>query len=906
MPAGIEAVEIQPARGAPGRAGIRLLGRLLGDVIREQHGPQAYQSVEDLRRHSVGEHRVRRTALDLGQALASAPYEEVRLLIRAFTIFAQLANIADDQGARADARSGAGRPAERLAAAAGKIDPREAAEYLKDAVLSPVITAHPTEVRRKSILDREAAIAALLDAHQATARPGAERTRIEAAIKREIRILWQTRMLRPARLTVADEVENAVAVFARTFTAKVPALMGWLAEAAGVPAPPPPVLKLGSWVGGDRDGNPFVNGASLQYAVQRQGEVALTWHLDQLHTLGAELSISEQLSPASDKLKALAAEAKHTSAHKDDELYRRALGVCYAKLAATFEALIGRAPARPARWAMGPYADADALAADLATVAESLVAAGDAELAEGRLLELREAVAAFGFHLATMDLRQNSAVNERVVAELLAKAGAAEGYLDLDEAGREAILNAELANPRLLRSPFREYSEETVKELGVGESAARLRARFGKGAVENHVISMARCVSDMLEVAVLLKEVGLFVPGDPPTCGLRIVPLLETIDDLRAGPQIMADWFDTPFVQPMLAAQGGLQEVMIGYSDSNKDGGYITSTWEIRAAIAGLTAVGRRYGVRMRFFHGRGGAVGRGGGSSFDAIRALPQGAVDAGVRITEQGEVVASKYGDPDVGLANLETLAAATLLSRFAPEPDVADEEEGAGALAELSAAAYAAYRNLVYETPGFETYFRQSTPLPEIAELNIGSRPSSRTASTAIQDLRAIPWVFSWSQARVMLPGWYGFGTAAGTFFSRPGGLQLLQRLYDGSAFFRSALSNLEMVLAKSSLRLARGYADLVEDRVLAESVFARIEAEWQASAEALLAITRQSAFLEKDPRLAQSISLRQPYIDALNLLQLDLLRRRRQGDSSDEIRVGIRMSINGVSADLRNSG
>ena len=892
--------------GGQSRAGVRLLGRLLGEVIREQHGQGPYRQVEDLRRRSVGEHIRGQDDEGLRAGLAKTAYPDMLVLIRAFSIFSQLANIADDQAARREARDEGGRPLERLMETGRALDPDAVRAFLKGALLAPVITAHPTEVRRKSVLDREAAIAALLDAHEARGTRARGRERIEAAIKREIRILWQTRMLRPARLQVTDEIDNAVSIFARTFLRQVPALKRRLSEATGLAGPLAPAMRIGSWVGGDRDGNPFVTAETLEYAVRRQSAAALEWHLDELQALGGEFSMAERWAPASEAVKALGAAAGHASPHKEDEGYRRAVTACYSRLSATYEGLIGRAPPRPSRWTAEPYAKAEELAADLSAIADSLVAAGDADLAEGRLLDLREAVGAFGFHLASVDLRQNSAVNERVVAELLKTADVEADYLALDEPARVGVLLGELQGPRPLRSPYLSYSEETEKELAIGRAARDLRARFGDGAVENHVISMSRAVSDMLEVAVLLKEAGLFTPGDPPACAIRIVPLFETIADLQAAPRIMADWFATPLVRAMLDGQGGLQEVMIGYSDSNKDGGYVTSTREIRVAIDSLIRTGRTAGVGLRFFHGRGGAVGRGGGSSFEAIRALPEGATDHGVRITEQGEVVASKYGDPDVGLANLETIAAAALLARFAPEPDAADGDGGKAAMAELSETACAAYRSLVYETPGFETYFRQSTPLPEIAELNIGSRPSSRTASPRIEDLRAIPWVFSWSQARVMLPGWYGFGSAAKVFMERPGGLQALQRLYGASAFFRTALSNLEMVLAKSSLPLAARYAELVEDRALAEAVFPRIEAEWNAARDALLAITRQDGLLQRDPRLADSIRLRLPYIDALNLLQLDLLRRRRQGDVSEEIGVGIRLSINGVSAGLRNSG
>jgi phosphoenolpyruvate carboxylase len=434
--------------------------------------------------------------------------------------------------------------------------------------------------------------------------------------------------------------------------------------------------------------------------------------------------------------------------------------------------------------------------------------------------------------------------------------------------------------------------------------AARLRGKFGDSAVENYVISMAKSVSDLLEVAILLKEAGLFTPGNRPHMGLRVIPLFETIDDLRGSANVMAAYFDMPLARAILSGQDDLQEIMIGYSDSNKDGGYVTSNWEIRSAIVRLIELTKSRGLGVRFFHGRGGTVGRGGGPSFEATRALPAGAVAGGIRITEQGEVVASKYGHPDVGRRTLERMLAATLLADMDPEADAADGPL-ADAFATFSAEAYRAYRELVYETPGFDIYFRQSTPLPEISDLKIGSRPASRTSSTRIEDLRAIPWVFSWSQARAMVPGWYGFGAAAAKMREMGRGEEL-SALYAQSRFFRTVISNLEMVLAKTDLDIARHYADLVEDQNLANGIFARIEAECKATHETVLSLTGQKALLEHNPALAESIRLRLPYIDALNLLQLDLLRRRRSGKDDPETLQAIHMSINGVSAGLRNSG
>jgi phosphoenolpyruvate carboxylase len=896
-----DAAPIGPER----RSAMRLLGRLLGDVIREQHGQAVFDRIEEIRSRSVAEHRQGEPDPALAPILDRLSLDETLLLIRGFTIFSQLANIADDHlarrgpeteeiGALARVRAIQGLPLERVQA------------FLSRAVLAPVITAHPTEVRRKSILDRELAISELLE--RLDGRPAvAERQRIEARLKSEIRTLWQTRMLRRVRINVSDEVDNAVSIFSLTFLPEVPALMRLLAELFELEPPITPCVRLGSWVGGDRDGNPFVNATTLEYALTRQCTATLDHYLAEIDTLGSELSLSTQFTHVSQPLRALAEASGDHSEPRDDEPYRRALVGVYARLAQTRVAILGQGPIHRARVPAEPYREPKELLADLAVVAESLEQNGAADLARGRLLAVREAVAAFGFHLAVMDLRQNSDVHERVVGELLAQAGVTADYRSMDEAGRVALLVAELASPRLLRSPYGAYGDETLNELNIVDAAARMRARFGAAAVANYVISKAASVSDLLEVGVLLKEAGLFAPGAEPACGLRIVPLFETIDDLRRGAEIIEAWLDLPLAAGLIQAQGGLQEVMIGYSDSNKDGGYITSNWEIRSAITELLSLGARRRVTLRFFHGRGGAVGRGGGSSFDAIQALPAGAVSQGVRITEQGEVVASKYGHPRGGLASLEAIVAASLLADLAHDADAADDPEQAALLTAMSGAARAAYRGLVYETPGFDVYFRQSTPLVEIADLKIGSRPASRTPSDRIEDLRAIPWVFSWSQARVMLPGWYGFGTAATDVRqASPDGADRLRRLHETSPFFRSTIANLEMVLAKSSLAVARRYADLVEDQDLARAVFARIRTEWAATYDAVLAITGQSALLERNPALSQSISRRLPYIDPMNFLQVELLRRRRAGEDGEDIHRGIHMSINGIAAGLRNSG
>jgi len=892
-------------QGRESRAVIRLLGRQLGTVIREQYGQREeslkrgqadLDLVEEIRQQSVGEHRdgAGQTALD--SRLSQLEPRQVGLLIRAFSIFSQLANIADDHLVHREMGPG---PLQQLETRSS-LSVANVNSYLAGALLSPVITAHPTEVRRKSILDRESDIAKLLMMRERASLQTGENAEIEAQLKREIRTLWQTRMFRAVRIHVTDEIENAVAIFSHTFLTEIPVVKRRLAQLYGLNTDVLSFLKPGTWVGGDRDGNPFVSAQTLEHAIRRQSETVLDYYLEQVNVLGTELSLSEEFVSTSGALKALAASPEHTSRHQIDEPYRRALTTCYSRLAATRKALIGRGPALAPRWEANPYATPEAFETDLTVVVESLRENGDADLADGRLLNLREAVGAFGFHLAVMDLRQNSEVHEKTLDELFRSADVVPSYVDLSENHRISLLLKELTSPRLLRSPYRRYSEETQRELDIADKAMFLKRRYGDGCIANYVVSRTQGVSDLLETATLLKEAGLFSPGEKCSAALRVIPLFETIDDLRASADTMATYFDLPLVQAMLDGQDRIQEVMIGYSDSNKDGGYLTSNWEIRSAIARLTRLSRERGLKMRFFHGRGGAVGRGGGSSFDAIRALPAGASAPGIRITEQGEVVASKYGNPDIGRTSLETIVVAALLSELNHESDTADGD-AAKLLVSLSDSAYRAYRGLAYETPGFERYFRESTPLPEISDLKIGSRPASRSTSERIEDLRAIPWVFSWSQARVMLPGWFGFGSAA-----REAGADSLRPLYKSSPFFRATVSNMEMVLAKSSLAIARRYSELVADQALAKEVFARIEDEWNATVAAVLAISEQSVLLERSPKLINSIRLRLPYIDALNHLQVDLLRRRRAGDESEETRRAIHMSINGVSAGLRNSG
>ncbi|WP_031335111.1 phosphoenolpyruvate carboxylase, partial [Rhodopseudomonas sp. B29] len=632
---------------------------------------------------------------------------------------------------------------------------------------------------------------------------------------------------------------------------------------------------------------------------------ALTYYLDELHKLGSELSLASHLAAVSDAVRALAENSPDHSPHREHEPYRRAVAGIYTRLAATAVKL-GIEAARAPIGAAAPYPDVDSFRADLDALHDSLVSHNASVIARGRLRQLRRAVDCFGFHLASLDIRQNSAVHERTITELMDAARPGTSYMALNEEQRISALTAELRSPRPLASLFVKYSDETVGELGVFREAAAAHATFGPQAIPQCIISMTKGVSDLLEVAVLLKEVGLIDPKG--RSALNIVPLFETIEDLQASAKIMDRLLSIPEYRRLVDSRGAVQEVMLGYSDSNKDGGFVTSGWELYKAEIGLIEIFGRHGVRLRLFHGRGGSVGRGGGPSYDAIVAQPGGAVNGQIRITEQGEIITSKYSNVEVGRNNLEILAAATLEASLLQPKRVAPSLDYLEAMEQISALAFKAYRALVYETDGFVDYFWSSTVINEIATLNIGSRPASRKKTRAIEDLRAIPWVFSWAQCRLMLPGWYGFGSAIAAWVSAhpEKGIAFLQQMYKEWPFFRTLLSNMDMVLSKSSIGIASRYAELVADVELRDRIFGRIRDEWHHSIEYLLDIMGQDRLLETNPMLERSIRHRFPYLDPLNHVQVQLLREHRTHDPDEQVLRGIQLTINGISAGLRNSG
>jgi phosphoenolpyruvate carboxylase len=897
------------------RATVRFLGRVLGDVIRAEDGEAVFNQIEETRQASVAFHRegTPQAAKAMAERLGGLSLPETVRFAHSFACFLQIANIAEDHIQRDRGRGGDSRTdtlAGALRTLAGEgVDRDQVVEMLRRALIAPVITAHPSEVRRKSVLDRTGAIADDLDAYDRAASE-AERATIERELVRQVSIFWRTRLLRSMKLGVGDEIENAVSYFERSFLPALPKLYAHWVEVLGEPANLTSFLRVGSWVGGDRDGNPFVTAEVLHQAMQRQAQAVLRLYLDDIHALGAELSLSARLAKVTPELQALADAAHDASPQRADEPYRQALTGIYARLAAAYLRLTGEPPSRPPAAVAQAYDSPDELKADLETVLASLLAQHGQAFARGPLPDLIRAVDTFGFHLARIDLRQNSAIHARTCAELLKVAGVCADYEALDEAARRELLIAELGHGRLLHSPFAQYSEETEREYGVLTAAAQVKRLYGKDAIRAYIVSNTQSVSDLLEVYLLLKEVGLYSPpsgnkGDAehaPSAQVFAEPLFETIGDLRAAPETFKAYLGLPLIRKLVEPIG-LQEVMIGYSDSNKDGSYLTSTWELYQTSRALGGVARDEGLRLQLFHGRGGAVGRGGGSSYEAILAQPGGTVNGRIRITEQGEVVANKYADPELARQSLETLTAGTVLASFRSGAEAGVTAPHAQAMEALSQGSMAAYRALVHETPGFVDYFYAATPITEIADLNIGSRPTSRQTTRSIGGLRAIPWVFSWSQSRAMLPGWYGFGSAVE---SAGVAIETLAELHETWPFFSSALANMEMVLAKSDLAIAGRYAGLVEDRALADHVFGQIKAEWERTTQALLKITGQSALLDKNPDLAAAIRSRLPYIDPLNHLQIELIRRRRRGDEDDAVKEGIHLTINGVAAGLRNTG
>ena len=908
----------------PMREDIRLLGAILGETVRDQNGDTVFDLVERARVESF---RVRRSEIDRDDIVSLFDGIDVHQaipVIRAFTHFALLANVAEDihRERRRAVHEAAGEPPQDSSLAAtylkldtANLDPDTVADALVGALVSPVITAHPTETRRRTVFDTQHRITELMRMRMHGLTRTEEGRDIETELRRHILTLWQTALIRLSRLKIQDEIETGLRYYAAAFFEVIPQVNAQVRAALQARWPDTdllaePILRPGSWIGGDRDGNPNVTADVVRLATGRAAFTAFAYYFGELTALEQELSMSVRLVHIGDGLAALA-DACHEPA-REDEPYRRALRVIHARLTATARQILDEQPEHELDLGMSPYQTPAELLADLDVVDESLRSNGSAVLADDRLCRLRESVRVFGFHLSGLDMRQNSDVHEEVIAELFAWAGVHDDYASLSEPERVELLAAELGTRRPLVRPEADLSELARKELGIVMAAARAVHVFGPQAVPNYIISMCQSVSDMLEPAILLKEAGLLdASGDQPHAAVGIVPLFETIDDLQRGSSILEAALDLPLYRALVTARGDSQEVMLGYSDSNKDGGYLAANWALYRAELDLVESARKTGIRLRLFHGRGGTVGRGGGPSYDAILAQPPGAVRGSLRLTEQGEVIAAKYAEPQIARRNLETLLAATLEATLLDTEGLGQSSEEAYAvLDDLAARAQRAYAELVHETPGFVDYFKASTPVSEIGALNIGSRPTSRKPTTQISDLRAIPWVLAWSQSRVMLPGWYGTGSAFEQWIADgedpDARLAVLQDLYQRWPFFTTVLSNMAQVLAKSDLGLAARYSELVDDEDLRRRVFDKIADEHARTIRMHALITGQDDLLADNPALARSVFNRFPYLEPLNHLQVELLRRYRSGDEDELVQRGILLTMSGLATALRNSG
>ena len=900
---------------------IRLMGKMLGDVIADQCGNDTLALVEVIRRSAVGSSTDHDQLIEQLDQLGIADALHV---VRAFSYFALLANIAEDidheRRRRAHVQSGTPPPPGTLRhSIAHAVATGASLELVTDVVergeVVPVLTAHPTEVRRKTILTIQTAIADLMAYRDRTVMNADELHEWHRSLWLQIVMLWQTAMLRLTKLRLRDEVNDAMRYFELSLLEQVPRLNRAVREQVRAAWPAleideRPLLRVGSWIGGDRDGNPFVTADVLAGTFHQQGTTAMRYALGQLARLSEELSMSSRLVATTEALDQLAVVADDPSPYRLDEPYRRALRGMHARLAATSQRLVGTVPGVAPIGDRAAYGTPGELLADLRIVDTSLRAQAATAVADGRLADTIGAIEAFGFHLATLDLRQNSAVHEATVAELLRVGGACPDYLSLDEDGRRAVLVDELRNARPLSGERTVLGEAAAGEMAILREARRVLDRFGDAAIENYVISKCEAVSDVLEVALLFREVDLLAPlpgeATPTVLRVGIVPLFETIDDLSNAQHVLEELFSLPFYRAWVAGRDHRHEVMVGYSDSNKDGGYLASNWALYRSQQSIAATATRHGIRLRLFHGRGGTVGRGGGSSYHAIVAQPPGSVQGSIRITEQGEMISAKFVDPERARQNLEALVAATFDATVSAPTDGL-VTEFADAMDELAAMSQASYRSLVYETAGFVDWFRAITPLDELTKMNIGSRPASRTGSRRIEDLRAIPWVFSWSQCRLMLPGWYGVGTAVEAWTAgRHDRTELLHRMHAEWPWFRTVISNMAMLLAKTDLTIATRYQTLAANIEGAAEFFSTVTDELERTLRITRTLLGTDNLLVDNAAFARGKRYRIPYIAPLNHLQVSLLKRWRAGETTDLVQRGIHLTINGVATGLRNSG
>ncbi|HGP8908149.1 TPA: phosphoenolpyruvate carboxylase [Streptococcus pneumoniae] len=880
---------------------VLILTELLEDITKNMLAPETFEKIIQLKELSTQE-----DYQGLNRLVTSLSNDEMVYISRYFSILPLLINISEDVDLAYEINHQNNIDQDYLGKLSTTIklvaEKENAVEILEHLNVVPVLTAHPTQVQRKSMLDLTNHIHSLLRKYRDVKLGLINKDKWYNDLRRYIEIIMQTDMIREKKLKVTNEITNAMEYYNSSFLKAVPHLTTEykrLAQAHGLNLKQAKPITMGMWIGGDRDGNPFVTAETLKQSALTQCEVIMNYYDKKIYQLYREFSLSTSIVNVSKQVREMARQSKDNSIYREKELYRRALFDIQSKIQATKTYLIEDEEVGTR------YETANDFYKDLIAIRDSLLENKGESLISGDFVELLQAVEIFGFYLASIDMRQDSSVYEACVAELLKSAGIHSRYSELSEEEKCDLLLKELEeDPRILSATHAEKSELLAKELAIFKTARVLKDKLGDDVIRQTIISHATSLSDMLELAILLKEVGLV---DTERARVQIVPLFETIEDLDHSEETMRKYLSLSLAKKWIDSRNNYQEIMLGYSDSNKDGGYLSSCWTLYKAQQQLTAIGDEFGVKVTFFHGRGGTVGRGGGPTYEAITSQPLKSIKDRIRLTEQGEVIGNKYGNKDAAYYNLEMLVSAAINSMITQKKsDTNTPNRYEAIMDQVVDRSYDIYRDLVFGNEHFYDYFFESSPIKAISSFNIGSRPAARKTITEIGGLRAIPWVFSWSQSRVMFPGWYGVGSSFKEFINKnPENIAILRDMYQNWPFFQSLLSNVDMVLSKSNMNIAFEYAKLCEDEQV-KAIYETILNEWQVTKNVILAIEGHDELLADNPYLKASLDYRMPYFNILNYIQLELIKRQRRGElSSDQERL-IHITINGIATGLRNSG
>ncbi|GAA4827425.1 phosphoenolpyruvate carboxylase [Paenibacillus vulneris] len=912
------------------RRDVRFLGHILGEVLVHQGGNELLAIVEQIREMSknLRAEFTPESFAEFKETINSLAPEKRHQVIRAFAIYFQLVNIAEqnhrirrkrdyERSAGENVQPGSIEDVVRELKQQ-QIPAQEVQEIIKGISLELVMTAHPTEASRRVVLDIHQRIAndvMELDNPSLTFR---EREQLRANLLGEVVTLWQTDELRDRKPTVIDEVRNGMYYFDETLFDVLPEVYQELERVLAKYYPEedwhvPVYMKFGSWIGGDRDGNPSVTSDVTWETLTMQRQLALEKYAELLQNFKKHMSFSKNIVEVTQELLDSVEKDRQHVELRSNEVWRNEKEPYRIKVTYMIEKILRAADpgASPAQ----KYNNPEEFLNDLKIIERSLRNHYADFIADEYVVKLIRQVELFGFHLASLDVRQHSKEHEAAMAEILAKMSICPNYAELSESDKISLLTSLLNEPRPITSPYMDYSESTLECLNVYRVIKKAQQEFGRNCITSYLISMTQGASDLLEVLVFGKEAGLYrqEQDGSVTCTLQSVPLFETIDDLHAAPDIMRTLFKIPAYRNSLNSTNQLQEIMLGYSDSNKDGGVITANWELRVALRSITEAAKEFGVKLKFFHGRGGALGRGGMPLNRSILAQPADTIGGGIKITEQGEVLSSRYSMKGIAYRSLEQATSALItaaLNARNPQAEVTDPQ-WEEIMKNISENAQTKYQDLIFRDPDFMTFFKESTPLPEVGELNIGSRPSKRKGSDKFEDLRAIPWVFAWTQSRYLLPAWYAAGSGLHSYYQgKEENLAVLQDMYQNWSFFRSLIDNLQMALAKADLLIAKEYGNMIKDKAIAERIFNLISEEYDRTSALILSITGQQEILDNVPVIQESIRLRNPYVDPLSYMQVQLLselRAQREQSADDPLLLReVLLTINGIAAGLRNTG